>query len=177
MLSSSIPIYNYLMDGLEEYCNNFDSSNDIVIAVKAGLEKLEFYYEKTDDTTMYTVATGKRNNIIIFFYKPNCNTDNFIVLDPRFKLCYYEDNKWKQSFIRYAKETVLNVYNANYAPRPDTNVEVDNVDDDEFLNHIFGKKKNNQHNEVEMYLRSPRADRNQDVLLWWKVYLIIINIF
>jgi hypothetical protein len=63
------------------------------------------------------------------------------VLDPRFKLCYYEDNKWKQSFIRYAKETVLNVYNANYAPRPDTNVEVDNVDDDEFLNHIFGKKK------------------------------------
>jgi hypothetical protein len=59
MLSSSIPIYNYLIDGLEAYCENSDSSNDIVIAVKAGLEKLEFYYEKSDETTMYTIATGK----------------------------------------------------------------------------------------------------------------------
>jgi hypothetical protein len=66
MLSSAIPIYNYLMDGLEAYCENFDSSSDMVIAVKAGLEKLEIYYEKTDDTTMYTIATGKLN--IKYYY-------------------------------------------------------------------------------------------------------------
>jgi hypothetical protein len=59
MISSAIPIYNYLIDELEEYCDNHDSSNDIVIAVKAGIDKLERYYVKTDDTTMYTVATGK----------------------------------------------------------------------------------------------------------------------
>jgi hypothetical protein len=93
------------------------------------------------------------------------------VLDPRFKLNYYENNKWKQNFIQYAKETVLNVYNTNYAPG-NTNVEVaDNNDDDEFLDHIFGKKNNHQQNEVEMYLKNPQADRNQDVLLWWKVYI------
>ncbi|GBB87371.1 hypothetical protein RclHR1_13820001 [Rhizophagus clarus] len=146
MLSSSIPIYNYLMDRLEAYCENFDSSNDIVIAVKAGLKKLEFYYEKSDETTMYTIAT---------------------VLDPRFKLGYYEDNKWKQSFIHYAKDTVLNAYNTNYAPGS-TNVEVVDDNDNEFLDHIFGKKKNHQ-NEVEIYLKNPRADQNQDVLLWWKL--------
>jgi len=59
MLSSTIPLYNYLIDELEEYCDNLDSSNDIVIAVKAGINKLERYYVKTDDTIMYTVATGK----------------------------------------------------------------------------------------------------------------------
>jgi hypothetical protein len=59
MLSSAVPIYNYLIDELEEYCDNYDSSSDIVIAVKAGIEKLERYYAKTDDTNMYTVATGK----------------------------------------------------------------------------------------------------------------------
>ncbi|GBC14683.1 hypothetical protein GLOIN_2v1430460 [Rhizophagus irregularis DAOM 181602=DAOM 197198] len=90
----------------------------MVIAVKAGLEKLEIYYEKTDDTTMYTIAT---------------------VLDPQFKLGYCEDNKWRQSFIRYSKETI-----------------------------IFWQKENLQQNEVELYLKTPRADRNQDVLLWWK---------
>ena len=67
MLSSAIPIYNYLIDGLEDYCDNSDSSSDIVIAVKAGIQKLERYYAKTDDTTMYTVATGKLN--IKFFLK------------------------------------------------------------------------------------------------------------
>ncbi|GES89950.1 zinc finger BED domain-containing protein RICESLEEPER 2-like [Rhizophagus clarus] len=54
--------------------NGIELMSDIVIAVKAGIEKLESYYAKTDDTTMYTVAT---------------------VLDPRLKLGYYENHKWK----------------------------------------------------------------------------------
>jgi len=70
MLSSAIPLYNYLIDELEEYCDGHDSSNDIVIAVKAGIDKLERYYEKTDDTTMYTVATGKLIlKLCLFFFK------------------------------------------------------------------------------------------------------------
>lgn len=68
MLSSTVPIYNYLIDELEEYCDNNDSSEDIVLAVKAGIAKLEKYYEKTDDTTMYTVATGKLNVKIMFIF-------------------------------------------------------------------------------------------------------------
>ncbi|CAB5359159.1 unnamed protein product [Rhizophagus irregularis] len=59
MLSSVVPLYNYLIDELEDYCESHDSSSDIVIATKAGIEKLERYYAKTDDTNMYTVATGK----------------------------------------------------------------------------------------------------------------------
>ena len=39
MLSSTIPIYNYLIDGLVAYCNNPDSLSDIVTAVKLGLDK------------------------------------------------------------------------------------------------------------------------------------------
>ena len=68
ILSSAIPLYNYLIDELEEYCDGHDSSNDIVIAVKAGIDKLERYYAKTDDTTMYTVATGKLNIKVMFIF-------------------------------------------------------------------------------------------------------------
>ncbi|POG61509.1 hypothetical protein GLOIN_2v1703549, partial [Rhizophagus irregularis DAOM 181602=DAOM 197198] len=88
-----------------------------------------------------------------------------------FNLGYYEDNKWKQSFIRYAKETVLNAYNNNYAPVTNVEVNDNNDEDNEFLDHIFGKKQNLQQNEVELYLKTPRADRNQDVLLWWMVII------
>ncbi|CAB5359079.1 unnamed protein product [Rhizophagus irregularis] len=76
-------------------------------AVKVGINKLDTYYTKTDDSTMYTVAT---------------------------------DNKWKHSFIHYAKETILNIYNANYAPTTaDGRLEDINNDDenDEFLDQLF----------------------------------------
>ena len=76
------------------------------------------------------------------------------MLDPRLKLDYYIDNKWKQNFIQYAKKTVLDIYNTNYAPV--TNIEVSDIDgeSDEFLDHIFGKPQKVQQNEVELYLKA-----------------------
>jgi hypothetical protein len=83
------------------------------------------------------------------------------------KLNYYEDNKWKQSFIRFAKETVLNIYNTNYASIANEHLEyIDNDENDEFLDHLFGKQKKSKENEVELYLKTPRAERKQDILLW-----------
>ncbi len=67
MLASVIPIYNYLLDGLVEYCNESNNSSDIKAAVNAGIKKLEAYYEKTDDTTIYTIATGKLNIKLNYF--------------------------------------------------------------------------------------------------------------
>ncbi len=88
------------------------------------------------------------------------------------KLNYYEDNKWMQSFIHYAKETVLDIYHTNYAPTTADEYQEDVNNDDEndgFLDHLFGKQKKIKENEVELYLKAPRATRNQDILLWWKV--------
>ena len=94
------------------------------------------------------------------------------MLDPRLKLRYYEDNKWKQSFIDYAKETVLDIYNINYALTA-----ADEYLNDEFLDHIFGKQKKIEQNEVELYLKADIATQKQDILLWWKVYIIFKTIF
>jgi hypothetical protein len=61
MLTSTVPMYNFLIEALAKYCDDSNSCSDIVAAVKVGLVKLNSYYTKTDDTTMYTVATGKLN--------------------------------------------------------------------------------------------------------------------
>ena len=34
---------------------------------------------------------------------------------------------------------------------------------------MFGKQKKGQQNEVDLYLNAPRAESQQDILLWWKV--------
>lgn len=44
-----------------------------------------------------------------------------------------------------------------------------NDKNNDFFNHIFGKQKKVQQNEVELYLNATRADPQQDILLWWKV--------
>src|SRR5947209_19314875 len=39
-----------------------------------------------------------------------------IVLDPRLKLCYYEEHDWEKEYIDKAKETVARIYQSQYAP-------------------------------------------------------------
>ncbi|GBB89254.1 hypothetical protein RclHR1_15940003 [Rhizophagus clarus] len=134
MLSSVVPLYNYLIDELEDYCESQNNSSDIVIAVKAGIEKLERYYAKIDNMTIYTVAT---------------------VLDPRLKLGYYEDHKWKQNFIHFVKKTVMNIYNTKYRPPEYLEDGNSNSENNGFLNHIFGKLQKIQQNEVDLYLKAP----------------------
>jgi hypothetical protein len=86
------------------------------------------------------------------------------------KLGYYEDHKWKQNFICFAKETVTDIYKTKYGPSG--YLENDNFDgkNNDFYNHVFGKQQKVQQNEVELYLKAPRAEPKQDILQWWKVY-------
>ncbi len=61
-LSSSIPVYNALLDHLEnlldEKSNHFCPNLEVRNALKKGYEKLKVYYAKTDDSHVYPIATG-----------------------------------------------------------------------------------------------------------------------
>jgi len=62
-LSSSIPMYNMLLEHLEQVIeNSSDYSLEIVNAVKSGYNKLKSYYVKTDESLVYPIATS--NNFI-----------------------------------------------------------------------------------------------------------------
>jgi hypothetical protein len=62
-LSSSIPIYNVLLEHLEnildENSSNFCPCSEIRTAVKEGYKKLKLYYIKTDESNVYPIATSK----------------------------------------------------------------------------------------------------------------------
>jgi hypothetical protein len=74
---------------------------------------------------------------------------------------------WESEFIKAAKETVLQVYNESYAPTHEIKEPEMNNDDDDLFDHIFSKAE--QRNELELYLKGPRAGRKQNVLQWWQV--------
>ncbi len=68
-LSSSVPIYNKLLDHIESLLDEDDVKYcgipNIRDAIQKGYEKLKSYYSKTDDSYVYTIATS---NFFIFFY-------------------------------------------------------------------------------------------------------------
>src|SRR6266511_2626498 len=90
-LSSSVPIYNKLLDHIENLLNEEDEKYCKILnirnAIQKGYEKLKSYYSKTDDSYAYTIATS---NFFIIYYP---------VLDSRLKLNFYRKEKWEDEFI------------------------------------------------------------------------------
>src|SRR5207244_11771382 len=99
-LSSSIPIYNSLLEHLEKladvndknYCNSFE----VRIAILKGYEKLKTYYLKTDDLHTYAIATSNYIFSIFFLFDLyilyNCFFSIYyfsIFIDSWFILCFY----------------------------------------------------------------------------------------
>ena len=64
-ISSSIPIYNILLDHLEKILDETEgntqscSISEVWFAIKKGYEKLKSYYSKTDKSYVYPIATSK----------------------------------------------------------------------------------------------------------------------
>ena len=71
-LSSSVPMYNSLLDHLEKLLdrnekNYYCKFSEIHVAISKGYEKLKTYYSKTDDSHTYAIATSKYYIFFDFF--------------------------------------------------------------------------------------------------------------
>lgn len=47
------------MDQLDEFQNSEDISQEMKDALNSGMDKMKSYYAKTDDSSMYSIATSK----------------------------------------------------------------------------------------------------------------------
>ncbi|CAJ0910650.1 5676_t:CDS:2, partial [Entrophospora sp. SA101] len=149
-LTSTVPIFNWLIDNLEDYEHNLNGTSDIKGKVKEVIEKLKFYYIRTD-ASVYTIAT---------------------ILDPRLKLDYYRDNNWEANFINNAHQVIKDIYQSGYAPNLTVFSNSENNDieeDDDLTSHIYKRQQIvRDDDELDAYLKSPNAPPKTDVLTWWK---------
>jgi len=58
-LSAAVPVYDLLMDKIEHAQSLQATSPELKAALTAGMEKLKLYYARSDDSSMYAVATSK----------------------------------------------------------------------------------------------------------------------
>ena len=65
MISTSIPIYNILLDYLEKILDETEENtqscliSEVQFAIEKGYKKLKTYYSKTDKSYVYSIATSK----------------------------------------------------------------------------------------------------------------------
>ena len=101
-LSSSIPIYNSLLEHLEKLADindkNYCNSSEVRIAILKGYEKLKTYYSKIDDSHTYAIATS--NYIFSIFF---CMIYTFYIIVFFNLLCIYSHRFTVQ--IRLLSET------------------------------------------------------------------------
>jgi hypothetical protein len=88
-------------------------------------------------------------------------------MDPRLKLQYFKENKWKNSFISQVKAEVTEIWNSTYK---NNNLDIESSDnaEDDLLLYVF-KKRQTDNDELVSYLKDPVISNKTDVLLWWKV--------
>jgi hypothetical protein len=83
-ISTVIPLYNCLIDHIEDTIDNINIIDSIIIAANKCKDKLLTYYNKTNDT--YLFAT---------------------ILDPRLKLQYYKNNNWDNLLINNIQQRLI----------------------------------------------------------------------
>ncbi|CAB4496358.1 unnamed protein product [Rhizophagus irregularis] len=148
-LSYVIPIYNILLNKLEDFWdtpNRFENGKEAAINA---INKLKIYYNKTD-STLYAVS---------------------LILDPRLKVEYMKDNEWETQWVDRTKKTVSELYMMLYAPQETQNTNIEyNSSDEDLVSHISKRHRIESVSEFDRYLNADRAQALCDTLNWWKLF-------
>ncbi|CAJ0856590.1 1087_t:CDS:2, partial [Entrophospora sp. SA101] len=142
---SSVPVYSYLIDNIEDFLDEKQCLDDIVAVANRAKDKIQKYYP-TLDGLVYVNAT---------------------VIDSRLKMEYYNDNETQEQI---ATNQPVNTSSplANHMLKKSTNQPVNTSSP--LANHMLKKCKFVCANELDTYLNSSSANLDIDILLFWKLH-------
>ncbi|GBB95627.1 hypothetical protein RclHR1_02580010 [Rhizophagus clarus] len=150
-LGQTVPIYNYLIDNIEDFLEETNTkSNDVINAANDAKSKLQQYY-LSSDRLVYVIAT---------------------IIDPRHKLQYYIDNEFEDEYINTYKNQIKELWLTEYKPKNNENDDQNNNNSNQnpLAAHISKKRKTSFIDELEVYLNEPPENFDMDVLAFWKVH-------
>ena len=76
-----------------------------------GLNLLNKYYSLTDNSDVYRIAIG----MVSLTDDMHVLISSFLVLHPRYKLCYFEKLEWEPEWIKTAEDIVRDEFKHTYS--------------------------------------------------------------
>jgi len=151
-LTVVIPLFNALITHIEDWgSGNHIHPKETIDAAKAAQAKLLKYYHKTTDA--YVMA---------------------LMLDPRLKMDYFQDNNWDEDVIvgeiTSSLQQTWKKYNI-----PPSQMQFEDANDDspskdirkDFVSNVYKRSKDKK-DDLESYLSIGVEDINESVLMYWK---------
>ncbi|CAB4400350.1 unnamed protein product [Rhizophagus irregularis] len=155
-LSLTVPLYNILIDHVEDVIGNDkeddndeddNEENEENNEENNGEVKLLEYYNKTNDT--YLIST---------------------ILDPRLKLKYYKDHNWEETLVNTIYQKFVNIYNKFYAStKPEVLNNTSEIKEKSVMSRVFKRRNIEYIDEIQTYLSLSLMNEETDPLEWWKV--------
>jgi hypothetical protein len=161
-LAATVPVYNFMIDRLEDYRDTDTCPAATRVATDAAIDRLKQFYVGTD-AEVYTVAT---------------------ILDPHHKLDYYHNHHWEREWIELARRTFDDAY-AHYRapPAPDACEMAPSewcysAEDNGHVHHygegmlpagyFYEPPRITERDEFKEYLGAQQAMPNTSTLQWWE---------
>lgn len=191
--SVTIPLYNILIDHVEDIIDSNNEVNDDEFSeIESNIEN-----EKKENWSLSIKEAAKLCKIKLLKYYNKTNDSYLIsvILDPRLKFEYFQTQKWGKEliddiqkklvyyilnnycntiyiFINYKVLLIiffrfLNVYNTSYA----SNFEIPREttkNKKSIMSQVYKRQHIDHTNEFKIYLSLPLCDEDTDPLTWWK---------
>jgi len=112
ILSTTVPLYNILIDHLEDIIGNNeteDDDNNIINTENDNIEDDNNENEKWSQLIKNAAKKCKRK-LIEYYNKTNDSYLVSVILDPRLKLTYFQDNNWEDELVNKTQKMLVYYY-------------------------------------------------------------------
>ena len=110
-LSTTIPLYNILIDHLEDIIGNNETEDDNNNNINTEDDNTEDDNENEKWSQLIKKVAKKCEGKLIEYY--NKTNDSYLVsviLDPRLKLTYFQDNNWEDELVNKIQKMLVYYY-------------------------------------------------------------------
>lgn len=110
-LSTTIPLYNILIDHLEDIIGNNETEEDNNNNINTENDNTEDDNENEKWSQLIKEAAKKcKKKLLEYYNKTNDSYLVSVILDPRLKLTYFQDNNWEDELINKTQKMLVYYY-------------------------------------------------------------------
>ncbi|CAB4440772.1 unnamed protein product [Rhizophagus irregularis] len=178
-LSATIPLYNILIDHVENVIGDVnvigDENEEVIEDVDDESEANSGNNNENEwSQIIKNAAKICRLKLLEYYNKTNYSYLISTILDPRLKLQYYKDNEWGDELINDIQQKFLSMYNKSYAVSIQSDQTETPNKEKSVMSRVFKRRRvESSADEYQIYLSLPQLDGNEDPLewSWWSLSL------